>query len=373
MKTRICHISTVNSRYDTRIFEKECCSLAKAGFEVFFVVADGMDNEEHSGVNIVSACEKYSSRLDRMRKATRKAYEKVLEINPQVCHIHDPELLTIAIKLQKKGFKVIFDSHEFTAIQLREARAYIPKCLRSMVSFLYRKYELYVTKRISGVIIPCLRRGEDYFSGKYKDMELINNVPIISRIVTPQEQIEKKSNATCYVGSITKERGIVNTIKASYQAGCELYLIGLMADELRAELETMPEYQCVRYLGKLRMEEFSRIVSQCNVGLCLLQKLGQHDEGDNLSTKIYEYMAMGIPVVVSDMRMNKQIVEEKQCGICVNPDNVDEIAEAIRSIIEDSEKADTMAQNGARLARECFCWEEEEKKLLRFYKKVIYG
>ena len=37
MVKRICHFTSVHSATDGRIFEKECCSLAKAGYEVYFV------------------------------------------------------------------------------------------------------------------------------------------------------------------------------------------------------------------------------------------------------------------------------------------------------------------------------------------------
>jgi len=41
----ICHITTVHSRFDTRIFLKECISLTKL-YKVFLIVADGLGRLE---------------------------------------------------------------------------------------------------------------------------------------------------------------------------------------------------------------------------------------------------------------------------------------------------------------------------------------
>ncbi len=53
--TRVVHMSSVHPRNDIRIFVKECRSLAAAGFEVFFVVADGQGPGLVDGVQIVDA------------------------------------------------------------------------------------------------------------------------------------------------------------------------------------------------------------------------------------------------------------------------------------------------------------------------------
>lgn len=51
---KICHLTSVHSRTDTRVFIKECSSLAKFGYEVTLLVADGKENEVKNGVAIIS-------------------------------------------------------------------------------------------------------------------------------------------------------------------------------------------------------------------------------------------------------------------------------------------------------------------------------
>ena len=107
---KVCHMTSAHAPEDTRIFYKECVSLAKAGYEVY-LVARG-DSYEKNGVNIMGVGEVTGGRLNRMIEFTRRIYRKAISVDADVYHLHDPELLLYALKLKKRGKKVIFDSHE---------------------------------------------------------------------------------------------------------------------------------------------------------------------------------------------------------------------------------------------------------------------
>ena len=66
MPIKVCHITSVHQRYDTRIFHKECTSLANAGYDVTLLVADGKKDEISNGVNIVSIDYAPTSRYKRI-------------------------------------------------------------------------------------------------------------------------------------------------------------------------------------------------------------------------------------------------------------------------------------------------------------------
>jgi len=89
---RIAHLTSAHSRFDIRIFLKECRSLADAGYEVVLIVADGLGDEVRDKVRIhdVGAS---SGRLDRMWRGVRRVLAKAREIDADLYHFHDPELL----------------------------------------------------------------------------------------------------------------------------------------------------------------------------------------------------------------------------------------------------------------------------------------
>jgi hypothetical protein len=107
---KIAHLTSAHPRDDIRIFHKECVSLSK-NYDVSLVVADGKGYATVKGVRVLDVG-KSNGRLHRMLIATRRVYKKALQLNADVYHAHDPELLPVLSKLKRKGKKVVFDAHE---------------------------------------------------------------------------------------------------------------------------------------------------------------------------------------------------------------------------------------------------------------------
>jgi glycosyltransferase involved in cell wall biosynthesis len=81
-------------------------------------------------------------------------------------------------------------------------------------------------------------------------------------------------------------------------------------------------------------------------------------------------MSAGLAVVASNFPLWIEIVEKNNCGICVDPYNPKQIAEAIDFLARNPDKTKKMGQNGRRLVIEKYNWEIEEKKLLVLYVKL---
>jgi glycosyltransferase involved in cell wall biosynthesis len=133
----------------------------------------------------------------------------------------------------------------------------------------------------------------------------------------------------------------------------------------------MPEYACVNYLGYLSRAEVLDLYKRSSIGAATILNIGQYNTGDNFATKVYEYMSMGLPVLVSRYPYAEKVLERYKFGMSVDPENIDEIADAIRYITDNPEIAKQMGENGRRAVLEEFNWGIEEKKLLGLYERII--
>lgn len=365
---KVCHLTSGHSSTDVRIFERQCTSLAKAGYDTY-LVAQG-DTYTKNGVHIVGVPKSTGGRLGRIIKGSRAVYSKALEIDADIYQLHDPELLMYALKLKSRGKRVIFDSHEFYGMQIRE-KTYIPKIIRNLTASLYMLYEKYVNQRIDATIEVCTLMGKDYFEGRCHRRVFVNNVCRLDEF-QPSSKIpfEQRKSIVC-IGKLSPSRGITHLIKGVAKTKATLILGGnFISKEYQAELRAMPEYSCVDYRGFITPQQAAEALDGCLVGMATLLHVGQYPKIDTLPTKVYEYMAMGLPVIISDSPYAVKMINKYKFGIAVDPSNPDQIAEAINYLVDHPEKASEMGQNGRRAAVEEFNWGIEEKNLFELYQDL---
>lgn len=364
MAVRVCHITTGHLPTDGRIFQRECRSLAKK-YEVW-LIAPNTKGFKQDGVTVVGV----NLPKGRIKKLfhLQPFFKKALEINADIYQFHEPELLPFGKKLRKKGKRVIFDSHEDAPQQLAE-KQWIPQFLRKPIAHLYAVYEKRALKGFDAVISvtpSIVERLKEINPETY----MITNYPEFQET----QDNRKFGRFICFAGGISPQWMHDKVVKAI--EGCDVtYLLAgkVQDEEYFSGLSSLSSWHQVDYKGLLPHNQVWSLMEQSSAGIALNDYVANvgYKLGSLGNTKLFEYMMAGIPVIATNFILWKEIVEGYDCGICVNPHNVDEIRSAILFFINNPEEAKRKGDNGRRAVKDKYCWETQEPVLFEMYDRVI--
>jgi glycosyltransferase involved in cell wall biosynthesis len=343
---------------------KQCRSLAAHGHDVTLVVADDGGDDGHDGVRIVDVG-RLSGRVNRMLRTTWRVFDKALELDADVYHLHDPELIPTGLKLKRLGKKVIFDAHEDVPSQLL-AKPYLGRWSRQVVASSFSVFERYACCRFDGIVAATPFIRDKFLSINACTVD-INNFPVVAEFDGAAPWAEK-SPQVCYVGNIAAIRGIRELLGACtlLHSSTRLALAGSFSEPaLESEMHAHPGWIRIDALGHLDRDGVRAVMAASVAGLVTLHPVVNYL--DALPVKMFEYMAAGIPVIASDFPLWREIIERSACGVCVNPSDPHAIAVAIDYFIANPEVARRMGQNGRRAVHEEYNWQCQSNKLISFY------
>ncbi|OOF20763.1 glycosyltransferase [Salinivibrio sp. IB872] len=362
---KVAHLTSVHSRFDTRIFIKECNSLANNGYAVSLVVADGKGDETKNNVKIFDVGAS-KGRLDRIRNAPERVLAKALDLDADIYHLHDPELIPIGLKLKNSGEKVIFDIHENTDLQILD-KEWIPIYLRRFISWLYSRYEIYACKKFDALIVPQIAMLNKF--KKFSKTELIANFP--TNIIENIHYKDRSKFDLLYVGGLSQARGLYNMldlieILSSFDARYKLTLAGPISPSDHAAAKIHPGWKNTVYLGVLNREELYNVYGENSIGLILFNNVGQYYM--SYALKLFEYMQCGLTVIMPNFGDWVSFNKERTVGYNVDPSDSDTIAQLVDNL-EVATLKDIFKHNSA-VAKNDFLWSSEERKLISLYRSL---
>jgi glycosyltransferase involved in cell wall biosynthesis len=364
--TKICHITSAHKRDDIRIFVKECVTLVTAGHEVILIVADDLPDDVQNGVYIYNVG-KQGTRKKRMIQTPKDIYNKVMQLQPDVVHFHDPELMFIGAKLANNGYKVVYDVHEDLPKQVLN-KHWLPKITRSLISTAVAYLEKKYAKLFYGIVAAT-----PIIAGRFKQYNpntiAVCNYPILAELDIACAPWENREDSMCYIGSISKTRGIEPIIAACEISRIPLELAGIFSGDISLdELKSRDGGKYINYLGILNRVEITNLLQKVKIGLVTLFPTPSYIE--SLPIKMFEYMLAGIPLIASNFPLWQEIVAKYDCGILVDPNNPKQIANAALELLTNVERAKQMGENGRNAVVAHFNWEQEQQKLINFYNAI---
>lgn len=368
MKGKVCHITTVHPVLDIRIFEKECISLARNGWEVH-LLAPNTSSRNERGVHIHGIDFSSENRWLRMINRPKAMLQAAIEIDADIYHFHDPEFLLQARKLLRLGKKVIYDVHEDVPRQIL-GKPYLPAWSRPIIARCFEMFENRVVKKLS-FIITATDAISERFLAMHSHVATVFNYPILREIQSVPEWKDRET-AVVYVGGVTAIRGIRELVKAIelLPEDIKLHIAGAISPAaFESEIKSLSGWRKVVYHGTMDRSAIVQLLTQSKVGLVTLYP--QINYLDSMPIKLFEYALAGLPVVASNFPFWNQLVSEIGIGLNVDPRDPEDIANAIQYLLSNEEIACNMGLQGRKMVIERLNWEQQEKILLECYQGLI--
>jgi glycosyltransferase involved in cell wall biosynthesis len=368
---RVGVLTSVHPAWDVRIFHKECKALVRAGYDVTLVVPHERD-EVAEGIRI-KAVPKPTGRLVRMTCTTWQVYRKAVELDADVYHFHDPELIPVGLLLRARGKRVVYDVHEDVPRSIL-SKYYLPRWSRSLLARVAEGIEG-LTSRAFSALVAATPAIADRHVGRNGNCVVVQNFPLVDEFSSAaNEPWSHRAPAVAYVGGISPERGIRQMVEAMGLLPDRLEATLKLAGEfdppwIRDELVGLPGWNRVEEVGFLDRLRVAEVLGTVQVGLVLFHPYPNHISAQ--PNKLFEYMSAGIPVIASDFPLWRQIVQGTGCGLLVDPLDPKAIAEAIEYVLTHPEEAEAMGRRGREAVEQHYNWETEERKLLDLYDTLL--
>ncbi|PMC36597.1 glycosyl transferase family 1 [Bacillus sp. UMB0899] len=284
--------------------------------------------------------------------------------NAGIYHAHDLNtFIPVFIASRLRGAKLVYDAHEVSTDRAGWGNKWF-----------WEKVENILIRRADRVITTNLTRGE-FFRDHYKISlpYIIRNVPKHveiepTNLIRESLHIPNHTPVVLYQGGMQRDRGLENIIKTiKYVPDAAFVFLG--NGQLKPKLIELANNEGVTdrvyFLEAVSNDQLLYYTSSATIGLQLLINTC-FNHYSACSNKLHEYLMAGIPVVASDLPEIRRVVNDTKTGILVNPEEIQEIAEAINKLLREEETYQTYKLNTKSGAFQ-YKWEDDEKILLELY------
>ncbi len=142
-----------------------------------------------------------------------------------------------------------------------------------------------------------------------------------------------------------------------------------LEEEVRRAASERGIAHAVKILGRVPFEQIGEYLGRASVGWVTWQAVPKNQK--NVPTKLFEYMAYGLPVVSSDLPSTRVFVEPEVNGVLVEAADPSAHAAALIRLLDDPGIAESMGRAGRQRIETLYNWEAMVPRLLSFYDEVL--
>lgn len=370
-KVRVLHISTAHPAQDPRVVFKQCQTLAEQ-FEVFCALPHA-DPTIAPNIHFIRL-PYYRRIIWRICLTCPFILLRCLWLRPRIIHVYVPEFIPFAYVFRLFGAKVIYEVqenlHKKFHLKTVNKGYFLEKAFRWFDQLARRHFFFIFTEH--GYLSTYTQLAKPHV--------VIYNYPLLSFLEpfrTPYNPNQEEPSFF-YIGLLSFDRAVDTLIDslAALKITCPQFIVHLFGRRTftDADLKKLDQFAQVsdhlRFYGYTDQRIAFSYAARATAGLALLKPVGDYPE--SYTTKLFEYMALGLPVITANFPLYRAVVEQHKCGFCVSPYDPVQVANALTYLIKHPDQAQAMGQRGRKAVEQMYNWTSEAHKLLRFYEYILH-
>lgn len=216
-----------------------------------------------------------------------------------------------------------------------------------------------------------------------ENISLVTNTPTGSRWCDVRQAYATASVRSpgqlqlVYLGLLESPRGLEVAIRAVDQVrrqcpSIRLVIVGSGRDKQEFERLTseLKLQEHVLFTGWLDYSQAIGVINDSDIGI--VPHYATESWNSTIPNKLFDYMSMSKPVIVSDARPAARIVREECCGVVFEDRDIDGLARAILRLTDEAVRVE-MGRRGLEAVMQRYNWTIDEQRLLHAIENVTRG
>jgi glycosyltransferase involved in cell wall biosynthesis len=213
--------------------------------------------------------------------------------------------------------------------------------------------------------------GECYaevFKEKYNvDYAVVRNATILQ----PLQESNTQHRYILYQGAVNVGRCFEYLIPAMQYVSAPLIICGAgnYYDKAVALTEKLHLQHKITFKGYVEPQALKAYTRDAWIGITLFEAVGPSNRL-SMANRFFDYMHSGVPQICMDYPEYRKVNHRYELATLLAQPSIETITASLNRLLEDDIYHETL-RSQALLARQIYCWQEEEKRLLAVYKRLF--